>query len=157
MRRAIVSLVVLVCLLIPILSACRHSPTSTAQNPSPQHAERPALAPPTPSSSGRAIRLAGKGIELYSWKPAGKDWHFSLLIGTNRNKTMAEIKDPQYTVEGTKAIEEKLSRLAKGETVTWLNLAKEPVPKEITDEIASKCKALEINLQGPLLAYRDFQ
>ena len=101
--------------------------------------------------------MAGKGIELYSWKPAGKDWHFSLLIGTNRNKTMAEIKDPQYTVEGTKAIEEKLSRLAKGETVTWLNLAKEPVPKEITDEIASKCKALEINLQGPLLAYRDFQ
>lgn len=98
----------------------------------------------------RAAQPAGKGMELYSWKPIGKDWHFSLLIGTNRNKTMAEIKDPQYTVEGTKAIEEKLSKLAKGECVTWSNLAEGVVPKQIADEITRKCKTLEIRLQGPL-------
>src|ERR1051325_1013820 len=32
-----------------------------------------------------------KGYELYSWKE-GKQWKFSLLIGTNRDKTLEEIK-----------------------------------------------------------------
>ncbi len=31
-----------------------------------------------------------KGYELYSWQK-GNDWFFSLVVGTNRNKSVAEI------------------------------------------------------------------
>ena len=41
--------------------------------------------PPPPTPSG-----AMKGYELYSW-PAGGEWHFSLLTGTDRVKTYAEV------------------------------------------------------------------
>ena len=107
------------------------------------------LRPSSEVAVERAAKPAGKGIELYSWKPASKDWHFSLLLGTNRNKALSEIKDPKYTVVGTQAIEEKLSRLAEGENVVWWNLGSEPVPKEIVHTITQKCRALGINLVGP--------
>src|SRR2546423_13466191 len=35
-----------------------------------------------------------KGYELYSWKSRG-EWHFSLLIGTNRLKTFSEVNSPK--------------------------------------------------------------
>lgn len=112
---------------------------------------------PVKDESNRAARPAGKGIEIYSWRPAGEEWHFSLLPGTNRNKTLFEIKDPEFTVVGTKAIKDKLSRLAKGEFVVWANLTKEPFPREITSKITNDCNLLDINLHGPYQADKDFQ
>jgi hypothetical protein len=35
-----------------------------------------------------------KGYELYSWQQDGQ-WVFSLLVGTNREKTLDEIQSPQ--------------------------------------------------------------
>ena len=36
-----------------------------------------------------------KGYELYSWQDGGQ-WKFSLLVGTNREKTLEEIPAGQY-------------------------------------------------------------
>lgn len=69
-----------------------------------------------------------KGYELYSWKAAGQ-WHFTLITGTDRTKTMEEITSEEdfisetgwvkTQVVGADAIEDVLSRLPEGESVIW--------------------------------------
>lgn len=71
-----------------------------------------------------------KGYELYSWQGDG-DWHFTLVSGTNRSKTVQEIIAPVYVVsddgwvqlhvEGVEAIKTVLGRLPAGENVHWLS------------------------------------
>ncbi len=49
-----------------------------------------------PNGSTTASDLAAgsmKGYELYSWQD-GDRWYFSVLVGTNRNKTLDEIRSP---------------------------------------------------------------
>lgn len=94
----------------------------------------------------RASEPAFKGMELYSWKPAGADWHFSLLLGTNRLKEMSEITAPGNTFTGIEELKPRLSRLAAGESVFWRNLADEPVPQEIRGELKTFCEHLQIKL-----------
>lgn len=94
----------------------------------------------------RAEKPAFKGMQLYSWKPAGKDWHFSLLIGTNRQKPDSMITAPETEIVGVGNLKEKLASLAKGEQVFWRNLAKEPVPPEVTKDLSNFCRTLDINL-----------
>jgi hypothetical protein len=70
-----------------------------------------------------------KGYELYSWKQA-KEWHFTLITGTNRNKTQDEIIAESNTttadgwvqihVTGVEAIESVIDRIPGGEWVSWL-------------------------------------
>jgi hypothetical protein len=70
-----------------------------------------------------------KGYELYSWPEDGQ-WHFTLITGTNRNKTLEEIISNedfiseagwvQVHVIGVDAIKTVLSKLPQGESVTWL-------------------------------------
>jgi hypothetical protein len=70
-----------------------------------------------------------KGYELYSWQTDGL-WHFTLITGTNRNKTLEEItSNPDYISEtgwikiqvtGVDAIEEVLGKLNPGEDVIWM-------------------------------------
>ncbi len=68
----------------------------------------------------RAAHTAFKGIELYSWKDAATgSWHFSLLPGTNRNKTATEITAPSQVIADVHKLEQRLARLAKGEQVFW--------------------------------------
>jgi len=72
-----------------------------------------------------------KGYELYSWQ-AGDDWHFALLTGTNRNKTVAEITSPEETpasdgwvnvrVVGVEALKALLGQLPAEEQVFWLGV-----------------------------------
>jgi hypothetical protein len=69
-----------------------------------------------------------KGYELYSWSEDDQ-WHFTLITGTNRTKTMEEItsKDDVISetgwvkihVVGADAIRNVLSRLPQGESVGW--------------------------------------
>ncbi len=67
-----------------------------------------------------------KGYELYSWQE-GEDWHFTLITGTNRNKTLEEITSTINVVKGwvsvhcigTEALESVLSKLPEGEYVFW--------------------------------------
>jgi len=70
-----------------------------------------------------------KGYELYSWSQDGQ-WHFTLITGTNRNKTLEEILSDedivseagwvQVHVEGVDAIQAALGKLRPGEEVFWL-------------------------------------
>ncbi len=101
------------------------------------------------SESQRVDKPAFKGMELYSWKPAAKDWHFCLLVGTNRLKSISEITAPETTIVGVDKLKQKLSRLAKGEQVFWKNMAKEPVPRSIKRELKKYSEIVGIHLHLP--------
>jgi hypothetical protein len=69
-----------------------------------------------------------KGYELYSWLEGGQ-WHFTLITGTNRIKTIEEVTPKEaficetgwvkIQVVGAEAIKDVLSRLPEGESVFW--------------------------------------
>jgi len=48
--------------------------------------------------SGVLSQPAMKGMELYSWQMVDGSWNYSLLTGTNRQKTVAEVTDPAQTL-----------------------------------------------------------
>jgi len=70
-----------------------------------------------------------KGYELYSWSEDGQ-WHFTLITGTNRNKTVEEISSGEDVISetgwvrvqviGVNAIRAVLSKLPQGEEIVWL-------------------------------------
>ena len=70
-----------------------------------------------------------KGYELYSWLEDSQ-WHFTLITGTNRNKTLEEIISHEDFVSeagwvkihvvGVDAIKAVLSKLNEGEEIFWL-------------------------------------
>lgn len=67
----------------------------------------------------RATSPMFKGVELYSWQdPATRSWRFALLPGTNRSKTSEEIKGATEVIGSVAMLEEYLSRLASGESVS---------------------------------------
>jgi hypothetical protein len=69
-----------------------------------------------------------KGYELYSWEEDSQ-WHFTLITGTNRNKTLEEITSREdyisesgwvkVHVASVEAIIDVLSRLPQNESVFW--------------------------------------
>ena len=96
-----------------------------------------------------ATQLQFKGVELNSWKPAGRNWHFSLLPGRNWRPPISEITKPEHAIVGVSNLKKKLSELPKGENVFWLNLAKEPVPKSIKKELMKHSEVIGIKLHLP--------
>jgi hypothetical protein len=70
-----------------------------------------------------------KGYELYSWR-ADNQWHFTLVTGTNRNKTLDEIiSEDDFISEagwvnihmvGVDAVKTALGKLPQNESVFWL-------------------------------------
>ena len=92
----------------------------------------------------RATAPAFKGMELYSWKPVGQDWHFSLLPGTNGLKPIEIIEGT--AVVGIRQLKPKLAQLAKGESVFWQNLTQQPVPQRVVDELTSFCAENQVCL-----------
>jgi hypothetical protein len=70
-----------------------------------------------------------KGYELYSWEEDGQ-WHFTLITGTNRNKTVEEIISKEDIISetgwvrvhvmGVNAIRAVLSKLHQDEEIVWL-------------------------------------
>ena len=70
-----------------------------------------------------------KGYELYSWAEDDQ-WHFTLITGTNRNKTLEEITSKEdfiseagwvkVHVVGVDAIQTALSKLPQNEFIIWL-------------------------------------
>jgi hypothetical protein len=69
---------------------------------------------------GQSRQAAMKGYELYSWKVNG-EWHYSLLPGTNRTKTLKEITKNKEIKVGDTALKGELKRLSKGEQVFWMS------------------------------------
>ena len=68
-----------------------------------------------------------KEYELYSWKMGGT-WYFTLITGTNRLKTLAEITSPEnveqgdwikITAVGVSNLESVLARLPAGTQISW--------------------------------------
>jgi len=80
-------------------------------------------------SSVNALPRSMKGYELYSWSRDGK-WYFTLMTGTNRNKTGEEILSGEdYISEagpviihaaGIDAIKAALGKMPRGEQIAWL-------------------------------------
>jgi hypothetical protein len=90
-----------------------------------------------------------KGWELYSWQMEG-EWHFSLVVGTNRLKTFEEVSSPDVRVRGIEALKMELDRLARGEQVFWLEQrvqGMERPPDEMTEAIQTYCAERGIRLE----------
>jgi len=98
-----------------------------------------------------------KGWELYSWFD-GKAWNYSILQGTNRFKSLDEVKENKIWVIGEKKLMAVLKKLPKSDTVTWFGpvwLANwgtsygnlELPPQEIIDKIKLFCEKINLNLQ----------
>jgi hypothetical protein len=70
-----------------------------------------------------------KGYELYSWQ-AGEAWHFTLITGTNRNKSPDEVTSGEdyisevgfikISVTDVKNLEAVVSKIPAKESVSWL-------------------------------------
>jgi len=114
---------------------------------------------PSPTPAGQ-LPTSMKGYELYSWQ-VEKVWNFTLITGTNRNKTAEEIMaqgDVQtrdgwvkITVAGTDNLETLLARLPKGENVYWMDGQAAPgmfakPPAEMIDVIQQYCRQIGVNL-----------
>lgn len=70
-----------------------------------------------------------KGYELYSWKESGH-WHFTLITGTNRNKTPEEIIADanveqtdwiKITVAEADNLRVLLNRMPAGQNISWIS------------------------------------
>ncbi len=79
-----------------------------------------------------------KGYELYSWREVAQ-WHFTLITGTNRNKTVEEITTgdnfvsetgwERIHVTGLEAIKTVIGKLPQKASVFWLGQPRaEPTP-----------------------------
>ena len=87
-----------------------------------------------------------KGYELYSWQDGGQ-WKFSLLIGTNREKTLEEIKSADVALSGVEALSSTLEKIPAGQYITWSS--RETLsfpPDDIRNQVEQIC-----NDQGLLL------
>jgi len=81
-----------------------------------------------------------KGYELYSWQEGGQ-WQFSLLIGTNREKTLDEIKSADVVLSGVDALTSTLEKIPTGQYITWSS--KETLsfpPEDIRSQVEQVCK-----------------
>jgi hypothetical protein len=80
-----------------------------------------------------------KGYELYSW-PEDTQWHFTLITGTNRNKTLEEITSKEDFVSetgwikihsaGVDDLKHVLSKIPQGEFIMWLGGVREQSASE---------------------------
>ena len=81
-----------------------------------------------------------KGFELYSWQD-GSQWKFSLLAGTNREKTLDEITSTDTLLDGVDALRSALEIISPGQTITWS--AKDPLsfpPDDMIQQVEQICK-----------------
>lgn len=104
---------------------------------------RAALAPP-PTPFPESM----KGYELYSWQD-GDQWNFSLLVGTNREKTLEEIKAADTTLRGVDALTSALEQMPAGQYITWSSREMFSFPPdEVIEQVKQNCedKGLILNL-----------
>jgi len=81
-----------------------------------------------------------KGYELYSWQE-GSRWKFSLLAGTNREKTLDEITSTNNALEDVDMLRSALDGVSPGQTITWS--AKGSLsfpPDDIVRQVEQICK-----------------
>lgn len=150
------------------------STSASAMTPGSPEATRTPRRTPTPvkvatldlDDLAEKFPLASKGYELVSWQKDG-EWVYTLLAGTNRQKSFDEILAEEntfnataifkITVVGEEAFKEVIDRLPKGEWIIWggMDLAGE-VPagtlyfsypdQAIMDDLIKYCKGKGITL-----------
>jgi uncharacterized protein YceK len=81
-----------------------------------------------------------KGYELYSWQDSAQ-WKFSLLVGTNREKTLDEIKSADVVFSSVDELKSALEKIPTGQYITWsfketLSLP----PDDIRHQVEQTCK-----------------
>lgn len=87
-----------------------------------------------------------KGYELYSWEKDGQ-WYFSVLIGTNREKSLDEIQSADVTLKGIDRLKAVLKTIPAGQYVTWLSRDGLAFPPdEVIQEVEDACKVQGLNL-----------
>ena len=89
-----------------------------------------------------------KGYELYSWQDGGQ-WKFSVLVGTNREKTVEEIKSADMVLSGVNELTSALEKIPAGQYITWS--ARETLsfpPEDIRSQVEQVCqdKGLILNI-----------
>ena len=77
-----------------------------------------------------------KGYQLFSWHQKGH-WHYSLLPGTNRERTYEEITAPATVITGTSAFVSALKLLPKGAEVFWQSDAPPKMKRPVSGELMS--------------------
>jgi len=101
-----------------------------------------------------------KGYELYSWEQDG-EWNFTLMTGTNRNKTYEEIVSPgnvetdnvvKVQVKGVRALKVLFNRIPSGQIISWVGNTVRVEgftlpPDTVIREIEEHTQALNITLQ----------
>ena len=123
--------------------------------------------PLPPVSLPESLPQSMKGYELYSWK-SGRAWRFTLITGTNRLKTLAEITSPEsviegdwvkVTVEGVPDLESVLERLPSDAHVSWRGASHPGVdsstsevdlqipPERLVKEIRTYCVEAGVRLE----------
>ena len=108
-----------------------------------------------------------KGYELYSWKEQEGDvWHYTLVTGTNRQKTAEELTAEEdvltehgwtkLTVAGIEALLQLLGRLPAGDQIFWHGALAAPAgaesgqfrlpEKSVVDTVKARCQELGLEL-----------
>ncbi len=81
-----------------------------------------------------------KGYELYSWQE-GNQWEFSLLVGTNREKTLDEIKSVDSIRMDIEVLLSTLEKVPPGQYITWSSKKTLSFPPDyIVKQIEQVCK-----------------
>ena len=94
----------------------------------------------TPQPTATTFAESMKGYELYSWQDGGQ-WKFSVLIGTNREKTLDEIKSADVVLSGVGALTSTLEKIPAGQSITWSSRETLSFPPEdIRSQIEQACK-----------------
>ena len=109
------------------------------------------------SDAKQPLPASMKGYELYSWQKNG-NWNFTLMTGTNRNKTFDEIISVKnietndavkINVSDVEELKDVFNRLPSGQIITWVSRVKgvEWPPLPIVKEITAYSKSRKLILQ----------
>ena len=101
----------------------------------------------------RAKQTAFKGMELYSWQNESGEWQYSILVGTNRNKTVEEIQSAPLDLQGVK---DAIAQLAVGESLFWTTNVYDAVsvhfalpPEAVVNELKEFAREKQVDLYVP--------
>lgn len=139
-RTTLLVAVAVLALTAALLLGCDKATSSTQV---PTSTQETAAAQVTTSASQRAQQPAFKGMELYSWQADTGEWQYSILFGTNRNKTDEEVMVSPLSLDEVKVA---ISKLAVGEWLTWEGFMPPPL-EDIMEELRQCVSLYQVNLQ----------
>ena len=101
-------------------------------------------------------QAAFKGLELYSWQDENGGWQYSILEGTNRNKTLEEVQAIPLDLQGVK---NAIAKMAIGESLFWMNRVQDTAsgqmlqlsfpPDEVVNELTEFAREKQVELYIP--------